>query len=110
MTLNKETCIPCQGGIPPLERGEAEHLLSEVPQWRLSADGRKIERTYKVKNFLAALALAQRIAEVAEQQNHHPDICLGWGYCTVIWWTHKIQGLHRNDFVMAAKVDALASG
>jgi 4a-hydroxytetrahydrobiopterin dehydratase len=87
---------------------EAERHLAQVPEWRLLDDGRRIERTWRFKNFAEAYALVRKAAELAEAEGHHPDITFGWGYCTVSLYTHKIRGLHENDFIMAAKLDRLA--
>ncbi len=111
MDLTAKTCVPCKGGIPPLGREEAETYLREVPGWtRLEGAGKpdKIERSFKFPNFMDAMAFALKVGGLAEQEGHHPDITFGWGYCTVSFYTHKIKGLHENDFIMAAKVDALA--
>ncbi len=108
MDLTAKTCVPCKGGIPPLGRGEAETYLGEVPGWTLLEGAEKIERTFKFPNFMDAMAFALKVGGLAEQEGHHPDITFGWGYCTVLFYTHKIKGLHENDFIMAAKVDALA--
>ena len=108
MDLTVKTCVPCKGGIPPLGRGEAETYLGEVPGWTLLEGAEKIERTFKFPNFMDAMAFALKVGGLAEQEGHHPDITFGWGYCTVSFYTHKIKGLHENDFIMAAKVDALA--
>ena len=107
MALASKTCTPCRGGVPPLGRAEAERLLAETPGWSLTDDATRIERTFKTKDFASALALVERIAELAEAEDHHPDVCFGWGYCRVVFQTHKIKGLHENDFIMAAKIDRL---
>ena len=111
MDLTAKTCVPGKGGVPPLTRDEAETYLSEVPGWTLLEGPdkpAKIEQTYKLPNFMDAMAFALKGGGLAEQEGHHPDITFGWGYCTVSFYTHKIKGLHENDFIMAAKVDALA--
>jgi 4a-hydroxytetrahydrobiopterin dehydratase len=108
MALAAKTCTPCRGGVPPLARREAERLLAETPGWALSDDATKIERTFRFADFSGAMAFVQRIAELAEAEGHHPDIAFGWGYCRVVFQTHKIKGLHENDFIMAAKVNDLA--
>jgi 4a-hydroxytetrahydrobiopterin dehydratase len=108
--LAGKTCTPCRGGVPPLEQTEAERYLREAPGWALMADGTRIERTFKLKNFRDALALVNRIGPLAEEEGHHPDITFGWGYVTVSLHTHKIKGLHENDFIMAAKINRLAEG
>ena len=103
MSLSTKQCIPCRGGIPPLTRTEAEKYLKETPEWELSEDSTRIQRSFKFKNFMTALAFVNRIGELSESEGHHPDISFGWGYCTVTLFTHKIKGLHENDFIMAAK-------
>jgi 4a-hydroxytetrahydrobiopterin dehydratase len=109
MSLTAKQCTPCRGSVPPLSRAEAERLLRETPGWTLDADATRIERTFKTADFAAALALVEQIAAIAEAEGHHPDIGFGWGYCRVVFYTHKIKGLHENDFIMAAKVNALAA-
>ena len=108
MSLTAKQCTPCRGGVPPLTRAEAERLLRETPGWTLDADATRIERPFKTADFASALALVEKIAAIAEAEGHHPDISFGWGYCRVVFYTHKIKGLHENDFIMAAKVNALA--
>jgi 4a-hydroxytetrahydrobiopterin dehydratase len=107
MTLASKTCVPCRGGVPPLGRAEAARLLAQVPGWSLDDAAARIERAFEFPDFAAALAFVQGVGAVAEAEDHHPDICFGWGYCRVVFQTHKIKGLHENDFIMAAKVDAL---
>ena len=107
MTLSQKTCTPCQGGIPPLTLSEAETLLAQAPGWRLLENGARLERRVQFKNFAAALAFVNRVGDLAEQEGHHPDISFGWGYASVLFYTHKIGGLHENDFIMAAKVNEL---
>ena len=108
MELATKKCVPCQGGIPPLTPAEAERLLARVPGWTLTDGATKIQRTFRFDDFASAMAFAQKVGDLAEAEGHHPDITVGWGYCTVVFYTHKIQGLHENDFIMAAKVNALA--
>ena len=105
MTLANKQCVPCKGGIPPLTRKEAEAYLKETPGWELSADASRIQRNFKFKNFITALDFVNRVGALAEGEGHHPDISFGWGYCTVTLYTHKIKGLHENDFIMAAKIN-----
>jgi 4a-hydroxytetrahydrobiopterin dehydratase len=105
--LAGKSCVACKGGIPPLTREEAERLRGQTPEWKLSTDATKIERGFKFKNFREALAFVNKVGEVAEAEGHHPDISFGWGYVTVLLQTHKIKGLHENDFIMAAKIDRL---
>ena len=108
--LAAKSCVPCRGGVPPLPRDEAERYLAETPGWTLNEAATRIERRFKLRNFAEAQSLAVRIGNLAEQEGHHPDICYGWGYCRVELQTHKIKGLHENDFIMAAKIDRLAQG
>ena len=108
MALTAKTCTPCRGGVPPLSRADAERLLAETPDWTLNGDATQIERSFKFADFAGALAFVDRVGGLAEEEGHHPDIAFGWGYCRVVFWTHKIKGLHENDFIMAAKVNALA--
>jgi 4a-hydroxytetrahydrobiopterin dehydratase len=106
-TLVAKTCIPCRGGIPPLTREEAERLLAQTPGWSLIADATKIERVFRFANFREALDFVVKVGELAEAEFHHPDIEFGWGYCRVGLQTKKIKGLHENDFIVAAKINAL---
>lgn len=107
MGLADRSCGPCRGGVPPLAAGEAERYLRETPGWTLSDDGTRIRRKFSFRNFAAAMEFANRVGELAEREGHHPDIEFGWGYCRVAFHTHAIHGLHENDFIMAAKVNAL---
>ncbi|MFQ5581206.1 MAG: 4a-hydroxytetrahydrobiopterin dehydratase [Mariprofundaceae bacterium] len=108
MALQEKACVPCQGGVPPLTAEAARALLAEVPGWELIDDAKKLRRTFIFRNFVAAQEFASKAGAVSESENHHPDITFGWGYCTIVYFTHKIGGLHENDFIMAAKVNALS--
>ena len=103
--LAGKTCTPCRGGVPPLEAADAERYLENVPDWQLKDDAKRIERTFWFKDFKQALAFVDRVGALAEDEGHHPDITFGWGYATVSLHTHKIKGLHENDFIMAAKIE-----
>jgi 4a-hydroxytetrahydrobiopterin dehydratase len=105
--LAGKTCTPCKGGIPPLTPDEAERFHQQVSDWQLRDDAKRIERTFKLRNFRDALSFVQQVGELAERESHHPDICFGWGYVTVSLQTKKIKGLHENDFILAAKIDGL---
>jgi 4a-hydroxytetrahydrobiopterin dehydratase len=105
--LAAKTCTPCRGGVPPLTREEAERFQKEAPEWSLRDDAHRLERTFKFRNFRDALAFVVKIGDVAEAEGHHPDITFGWGYVTVSLSTHKIKGLHENDFILASKIDRL---
>jgi len=105
MSLADQNCVPCKGGVPPMGQEQAEKLLRELDDgWTLNSKGH-LERTYEFSNFVAAMAFANRVGEIAEAQNHHPDLHVAWGKCTVEIWTHKIQGLTESDFYFAAKAD-----
>jgi 4a-hydroxytetrahydrobiopterin dehydratase len=105
--LAEKVCVPCRGGVPALSEAEAGDLLANVPEWRLMDGVKRIERTFRFPSFAEALAFVNRIGEIAETEGHHPDITFGWGYATVSLFTHKIKGLHENDFIVAAKIDRL---
>ncbi|MBY6185995.1 4a-hydroxytetrahydrobiopterin dehydratase [Marinobacter hydrocarbonoclasticus] len=107
--LSKMTCEACQADAPKVSDDELASLMRELPDWSAPArDGvLQLERVYKFKNFKLAWAFANQVAELAEAEFHHPGILLEWGKVTVTWWTHAIGGLHKNDFIMAAKTDAL---
>ncbi|MDP9138418.1 MAG: 4a-hydroxytetrahydrobiopterin dehydratase [Pseudomonadota bacterium] len=108
--LTDKTCTPCRGGVPPLTQDEARSYLAQAPGWSLLDDARRIERRFQFKNFREAFAFVERAAGLAEAEGHHPDITFGWGYAMVSFHTHKIKGLHENDFIMAAKLDRIAGG
>lgn len=107
--LVQKICTPCQGGIPPLGREDAERYLAQVPGWKLVNDARAIEREYRFGDFREALAFVNDVGGLAESEGHHPDICFGWGHAKISIHTHKIKGLHENDFILAAKIDQLPS-
>ena len=105
MSLAEQKCIPCSGGVPPLPNERAETLLRELDQgWRLNAAGH-LERAFGFGDFAQAMAFANKVAEVAEEEGHHPDLNVAWGMCRVEIWTHKISGLTESDFYLAAKAD-----
>jgi len=105
--LQHKPCVPCQGGIAPMSAADAQAMLPAISGWQLDAGGVKLSRSFTFKNFMQAQAFAVRVGEISDIENHHPDICYGWGFCSVVFYTHKIGGLHENDFIMAAKVNAL---
>lgn len=107
--LSQQTCEACQVGAPMVSDAELPALLDEIPDWHTeNRDGvLQLERQYNFKNFVEALDFTNRVGELAEQANHHPAIRVEWGKVTVTWWTHKIGGLHHNDFIMAARTDLL---
>lgn len=110
--LAGKTCEVCRAGAPLATDGEIEQLMPQVPDWEvIEVDGMKrLRRTFKFKNFVEALAHTNGVGAIAEAEGHHPAILTEWGKVTVTWWTHKIGGLHTNDFIMAAKTDELIEG
>jgi len=108
--LKEAVCEPCRKGAPPLTDEALRDLRAQLPQWQVveEAGVRRLQREYRFSNFVEALAFTNRVGELAETEGHHPALLTEWGRVTVRWWTHKIGGLHRNDFIMAAKTDALA--
>lgn len=104
--LASKQCIPCRGGVPRLQGAELAALSAQLPDWSVIEE-HHIARSYSLPNFKSALALVNRIGELAEQQGHHPDICFGWGNVKVTLYTHAIGGLTESDFIMAAKIEQL---
>lgn len=105
MSLDKKSCKPCEGGVDPLNPSQVQKLLSELdPGWKV-IDNKKIEKSYKFDDFQSALSFVNLVGQVAEKQGHHPDIEFGWGYAKITLWTHAINGLSENDFILAAKAD-----
>lgn len=104
--LADEKCVPCRGGVPPLKGGELASLHADLGGGWNVVDEHHLEKEYRFANFAEALAFTNRIGEIAEEQGHHPDLYLAWGKVRVTIWTHKIDGLTRSDFVLAAKIDA----
>lgn len=107
MGLASRKCEPCRGAVSPMSREEAEALLRETPGWDLEEGATKIRRTFRFRDFAQAMEFGRKVGDLAEGEGHHPDITVGWGYCTVVFQTHKIRGLHANDFIMAAKTNTL---
>jgi 4a-hydroxytetrahydrobiopterin dehydratase len=105
--LAKKECVPCKGGVPPLGAEEIAELLPQLAEGWEVIRNHHLERLFTFKNFREALDFTNRVGELAEEQNHHPDILLAWGKVRVAIWTHKIDGLTESDFVFAAKSDAL---
>jgi len=105
--LSEKHCVPCRGGIPPLEESEARRLLANVPDWKLEERGTRLVRRFEFQDFKKAIEFVNRVAEVAEEEGHHPDIAIHWNKVDLVLWTHKIGGLHENDFILAAKIDRL---
>jgi 4a-hydroxytetrahydrobiopterin dehydratase len=106
--LTRKHCRACEGGVPPLRPEQVQEYLQAVPQWRLSGDGKAIRRTWRVKDFATALDFFGRVGQVAEAEDHHPDLHLtGYRDVALELSTHAIGGLSENDFILAARIDQL---
>ena len=107
MGLSEKTCVPCRGGVPPLEHDAIVKLQAELADGWTVVDDHHLDRTWSFPDFAAALAFTNQIGALAEAEDHHPDIHLAWGKVRVTLWTHKIDGLTESDFILAAKMDGL---
>ena len=110
--LKQQKCEACNADAPKVSDDELAELMREIPEWTpVARDGvMQLERVFKFKNFKQAFAFTNRVGAIAEAEFHHPTLVTEWGKVTVTWWTHAINGLHRNDFIMAARTDdALAA-
>jgi len=105
--LREIRCVGCEGGIPALTSTEIKKFLEQIKQWKVSTDEKFISRQFQFKNFYHTMAFVNAIAWIANQENHHPDLEVGYNYCSVKYTTHAVDGLTKNDFICAAKVDAL---
>jgi 4a-hydroxytetrahydrobiopterin dehydratase len=105
-SLAEKTCVPCRGGVPPLQGEELQKLSRQVKGWEV-VNEHHVKKAFKFSNFRAALAFVNKVGELAEEQGHHPDIYLAWGKAEITIWTHKIDGLTESDFILAAKIDDL---
>lgn len=110
--LSGMKCVACNRDAPRATDEEIETLSAEIPDWTIITVDEidRLERVFSARNFVEALAFTNRVGELAEEEGHHPALLTEWGRVTVTWWTHKIRGLHRNDFIMAAKTDQLWEG
>lgn len=108
--LTQKRCVPCEGGVAPLSQPEAEGLMKQLnPGWQLADDAKSIRREWKFKNFYHTMSFVNAVAHIANTEDHHPDLEVGYGYCRMKFNTHAIGGLSENDFICAAKVDTVAS-
>jgi 4a-hydroxytetrahydrobiopterin dehydratase len=105
-TLKDRECIPCRGDTPPVSADERDRLLAQLEGWQV-VDGHHLHKAFLFDDFASALIRINQIGEVAESQNHHPDLTLAWGRVGVEIWTHAIDGLTESDFILAAKIEAL---
>ena len=105
-------CSVCQADDPPMPDEEIQACLEKVPKWQVIEEDRvkKLRRVFHFDDYIATLAFTNAVAQAAEEAGHHPALLTEWGRVTVTWWTHKIHGLHRNDFIMAARTDLLYLG
>jgi 4a-hydroxytetrahydrobiopterin dehydratase len=107
-TLHQKTCQPCEGGVDPLARDQFSQYLDQVTQWTVTDNDTKIEREFTFADFNHALAFVNKVAEIAEDEGHHPDIFMhNWNKVRITLWTHAIGGLSINDFVVASKIDRI---
>ncbi len=107
MDLLTKKCVPCEGGMPPLTKTQAEKLLPEVEGWKLDGNSKKISREFKFKDFKAAMAFVNKVADLAEGEGHHPDFHIFYNRVNLELSTHAVGGLSENDFILAAKVNKL---
>ena len=105
--LAGERCVACRRGSPRVRESEIEALLTGVPEWVIAEEGGvgSLRRRFRFRDFLGAVDFSMEVATLAEEEGHHPRLVIEWGWVTIEWWTHVIRGLHRNDFIMAAKTD-----
>jgi 4a-hydroxytetrahydrobiopterin dehydratase len=105
--LLKKKCVPCEKrGMKPMDRAEAQDYIDENPDWILSEDAKKISKEFKFADFIGAINFVNLVADIAEEEGHHPDISVHYNKVTLELWTHAIGGLSENDFILAAKIDA----
>ena len=107
MELAEKKCVPCEGGVEPFSKSQAEAYLAQVAGWILSPDARSISHQFKFKDFADCLVFVNRVGQIAEAEGHHPDTLFGWGYAAITLTTHAIHGLSENDFILAAKINRL---
>ena len=107
--LSHGVCVPCEQGGVPMDDSQINKYAPKVPQWQIidKENVAKLIRKFKFKNFAKAISFADKIGVLAEKNGHHPKLVVEWGKVTIYWWTHAVGGLHRNDFIMAAKTDEL---
>jgi 4a-hydroxytetrahydrobiopterin dehydratase len=104
--LNEKKCVPCEGGVDPLSAAQARELGAKLhADWKLADDAKSIRREFKFKDFYRTMSFVNALAHVANIEDHHPDLEVGYGYCRVTYSTHSIKGLSENDFICAAKID-----
>lgn len=105
--LTEKKCQVCEGGVPPLDVRQCQSMLQDVPGWELSDDKSGIVRKFSFKSFLPTMSFVNAVAFLAQKEGHHPDMAVGYNYCTITYTTHAIEGLSENDFICAAKINEL---
>ncbi len=105
--LSKQKCVPCSVSIPPMKKEKAEELLKGLDGWELAEGAKKILKNYRFRDFAEAMEFVNKVGEICEVQGHHSDIFVSYSRVAITNYTHKIGGLHRNDFVLAAKIDGI---
>lgn len=105
--LTSIRCVGCEGGIPAMSKNEVQKLMPEISDWNLSDDGKSIKKRITFDNFYHTMAFVNAVAWVANQENHHPDLEVGYNYCNIKFLTHAVDGLTKNDFICAAKIDQI---
>jgi 4a-hydroxytetrahydrobiopterin dehydratase len=110
MELTQKRCVPCEGGVRPLDSAEVAPLLSQVAGWQVAAGGGQLHRRFDLASFPATIAFVDRLADLAEAEGHHPDFCVHYKILDITLTTHAIGGLSENDFILAAKINRLAQG
>ena len=107
--LDQARCVPCEGGVAAADEAEIAGYLAQIQGWQVLEVGgvKHLTKSFTFPNFVRALAFTNRVGELAEQEGHHPALLTEWGKVTVTWWTHSIGGLHKNDFIMAARTDEI---
>ena len=108
--LSQQGCEACRADAPKISDEDLRELMPQIPDWAVIVDDgiMKLERVYSFPNFVEAMAFSNRVGDVAESVDHHPAILSEWGRVTVTWWSHEMKGLHKNDFIMAARTDEVA--
>lgn len=107
MDLSDKRCVPCEGDFPAMTPAQARDMMDNVPGWELNEKSTVIERTFKFKDFAEALAFANKVGALAEEEGHHPDLYVAWGKVRITLTTHAVKGLSENDFILAAKINAI---
>ncbi|MBI2822993.1 MAG: 4a-hydroxytetrahydrobiopterin dehydratase [Acidobacteria bacterium] len=105
--LIEKKCVPCRGGVPALNPEQIRPLQQQVQRWEV-VENHHIRKQFNFPDFKQALDFVNRVGAIAEEEDHHPDICFGWGKAEITTWTHKVNGLTENDFILAAKIDQIA--